>query len=299
MRSSVEKLTNNNIESREPLKVHRTEERKPSTNNRASCSATWKLKSLSWATYNCDTHQPITRRVFFSQRPNFIQWCALGGGEILDALRLVIDASLVAKFSTWRSEAEWDSSETIHCAGTAGAGPTILALRLWSSQAKYSRRQVFLSVKRGHAFTSQKVNWAKWCEMRRSAQISTLSVNSRFSWGGIVLQSADFAVTPREKQLYELGEKNLTAERSLALPRDKFGKAGGMKRLLIRFVKHKRRSGLWEWRLFRLAPQRSFLLSISLTRGCVFFFSRTGKNVLVAELCCPKLLCCYDADYKN
>lgn len=184
MRSSVEKLTNNNTQLREPLKVHRTEERKPSINNRASRSATWKLKSLSGATYNCDTHQPITRRVFFSQRPNFIQWCAMGGGEILDALRLVIDASLVAKFSTWRSEAEWDSSETIHCAGTAGAGPTILALRLWSSQAKYSRRQVFLSVKRGHAFTSQKVNWAKWCEMRRGAQISTLSVNSRFSWGG-------------------------------------------------------------------------------------------------------------------
>lgn len=43
---------------------------------------------------------------------------------------------------------QWDSRHPIHCR----AGPTILALWLWSSQAKYSYRQVFLAVKRDPVF---------------------------------------------------------------------------------------------------------------------------------------------------
>lgn len=88
---------------------------------------------------------------FFQPTSYSDQWRAPGGGETLDALRLVIDASFVSKFSTWPTEG--DSREPIHC---TGAGPTILAVWLWSSQAKYSRRQVFLAVKRVPVFSRQR-----------------------------------------------------------------------------------------------------------------------------------------------
>lgn len=143
-------------------------------------SATSKLKSASGAAENNNSPQPITRRVFFCQRPNSDQWGTPVGGGSLDALRLVIDASLVAKFSTWRTEAEWDSRESIHC---TGAGPTILALWLWSSQAKYSRRQVFLAGKRVPALIRHSSTWDKQFETSRGSKISTLSVKLLFSRG--------------------------------------------------------------------------------------------------------------------
>lgn len=164
-------------------------------------------------------------------------------------------------------------------------GPTILALWLWSSQAKYSRRQVFLAVKRVPVFTSLKWTGPYSVKWATAPKISTLSVNS-YSAGDSFTVSWYYRHTQRETTVGAVENKSHCQTFSL-YPGTRLEKRGNEKTIdseinSLRFVKQKHTTGLWMWRLHSSAQLSTSALlpltSSALTCGVFSWEDRSVKK---------------------
>lgn len=124
----VGKPTNNNTQSRQPLKVHTTRQEAlllREKTKRHVAPGNLKTKNTPSDPLALVILNSQSRGAYFSVNVLILtNDVPCGAGKHLTHWSSWLTQAWWLNLATWRSEAEWDSRETIHCAAAAGAGPT-------------------------------------------------------------------------------------------------------------------------------------------------------------------------------